>query len=248
MFLSHKVRFCMTEQMIFIASKRRIPKSNGSAFFSKQNPWIDLPVFRFQMRTMQQVSLVHSAPETNLTSSLFLNQLEHVLHLLLSPATMQQVSPVWLSIETIHSLLDYASSVVLYLIRINGSYSHTRRFASKSQWQHRWGVVHQLDGCEYVEILDVDCDLLVCLGCSICWRCWARTAPTCVRDGICVDPPLCRGPSQGIYGLRIIVLVCEGETVGKMGEVDEMGERELGPVVSVRCGREWDMTRGWQVF
>ena len=50
-----------------------------------------------------------------------------------------------------------------------------------------------------------------------------------VRDGICVDPPLCRGPSQGVFGLRFTVLVCEGETVGKMGEVDEMGERELVP-------------------
>ena len=30
-----------------------------------------------------------------------------------------------------------------------------------------------------------------------------------------------------MYGLRITGLVCEGETVGKIGEVDEMGEREL---------------------
>ena len=66
-------------------------------------------------------------------------------------------------------------------------------------------------------------------------------------DGICVDPPLCRGTSQGIYiymGSRIIGLVCKGETVGKKGEVDEMGERELVLVVSVRCGKERDMTRG----
>ena len=40
------------------------------------------------------------------------------------------------------------------------------------------------------------------------------------------------------------MLVCEGETVGKIGEVDEMGERELVLVVSVGCGKEWDMTRG----
>ena len=56
-----------------------------------------------------------------------------------------------------------------------------------------------------------------------------------VRDGMCVDPPLCRGPSQGKYGLRFIGLVCESETVGKIGEV---GERELVLVVSVRCGQE----------
>ena len=40
------------------------------------------------------------------------------------------------------------------------------------------------------------------------------------------------------------MFVCEGETVGKTGEVDEKGERELVLVVSVRCGKEWDMTRG----
>ena len=65
-----------------------------------------------------------------------------------------------------------------------------------------------------------------------------------VRDGICVDPPLCRGTSKGFYGSRTIELVCKGETVGKIGEVDEMGERELVLVVSVRCGKESYMTRG----
>ena len=60
----------------------------------------------------------------------------------------------------------------------------------------------------------------------------------CVRDGICLDPPLCRGASQGMYGLRIKGLVCEGETVGKIGEVDEMGQRELVLVVTVRGGKE----------
>ena len=64
-----------------------------------------------------------------------------------------------------------------------------------------------------------------------------------VRDGICVDPPLCRH-RRVYFGLRITGLVCEGETVGKMGEVDQMGERELVLVVSVRCGKERDMTRG----
>ena len=62
--------------------------------------------------------------------------------------------------------------------------------------------------------------------------------PYNVRDGICVDPPLCRGPSQSIYGLRFIVLVCEGETVGKIGDVDEKGESELVLVVSVKYGKE----------
>ena len=39
-----------------------------------------------------------------------------------------------------------------------------------------------------------------------------------VRDGICVDP-LCRGTSQGKCGSWTIGLVCDGETVGKIGEV-----------------------------
>ena len=40
------------------------------------------------------------------------------------------------------------------------------------------------------------------------------------------------------HGSRIIDLVSDGETVGKIGEVDEKGERELVLVVSVRCGKE----------
>ena len=55
---------------------------------------------------------------------------------------------------------------------------------------------------------------------------------------------LCRGTSQGICGSRIIRLVCKGETVGKIGKVDEKGERELVLVVSVRFGKERDTTRG----
>ena len=62
-----------------------------------------------------------------------------------------------------------------------------------------------------------------------------------VRDGICVDPPLYRGTSQGKYGSYAKGLVCVGEIVRKIGEV---GERELVLVVSVRCGKERDMTRG----
>ena len=50
-----------------------------------------------------------------------------------------------------------------------------------------------------------------------------------------------------LYGSRIIGLVCKGATVGKVGEVDEMGERELVLVVSVRCGKGRDMTRGMTI-
>ena len=56
-----------------------------------------------------------------------------------------------------------------------------------------------------------------------------------VRDGIRVEPPLCREPSQGKYGSCTKDLVCVCETVGKIGE---MGEIELVLVVSVRCGKE----------
>ena len=44
------------------------------------------------------------------------------------------------------------------------------------------------------------------------------------------------------FGSKIIGLVCKGETVGKIGEVNEMGERELVPVVSVGCGKGRDKT------
>ena len=52
-----------------------------------------------------------------------------------------------------------------------------------------------------------------------------------MRDGICVDPPLCRGSSQGKYGSCAKGLGCEGENVGKIGEASE---REPVLVVSVR--------------
>ena len=64
------------------------------------------------MKVLQQVSPVHSVPETNLTSSLVSNQLAYALHLLLFPVTMQQGSPVQLAFERIHSLTDFAYTVV----------------------------------------------------------------------------------------------------------------------------------------
>ena len=80
-----------------------------------------------------------------------------------------------------------------------------------------------------------------------CLRSWASRQTGLAlpeRDGICVDPPLCRGTSQGKCGSNTAALVCGGETVGKIGEVDGMGDRELVLVVSVKCGKERDMTRG----
>ena len=64
-----------------------------------------------------------------------------------------------------------------------------------------------------------------------------------VGDGTSVDPPLRRGSSQSIRGSCTIGLGCEG---GNDWRVSEVGERELVLVVSVRCGKERDMTRGWQ--
>ena len=57
-----------------------------------------------------------------------------------------------------------------------------------------------------------------------------------MRERICVDPPLCRGTSQGIYGSCTERLVYIGEIVKKIGEVDE---REL--VLVVRQGMRHDM-------
>ena len=62
-----------------------------------------------------------------------------------------------------------------------------------------------------------------------------------MRDGISVDPPLCRQSQQGEYGSCAKGLGCKGENVGKIGEVSD---RELVLVVSVRCGKERDMPRG----
>ena len=44
-----------------------------------------------------------------------------------------------------------------------------------------------------------------------------------------------------MYGSCAKGLGCKGENVG---QIDEVGERELVLVVSVRCGKERDMTRG----
>ena len=54
-------------------------------------------------------------------------------------------------------------------------------------------------------------------------------------------PPLRREPSQGKYGSCINRCGSVGEDEGMTGEVVE---RELVVVVSVRCGKERDMTRG----
>ena len=55
-----------------------------------------------------------------------------------------------------------------------------------------------------------------------------------------VDPPLRRESSQGIYGSSTKGQDCEGENDWKIGEV---GVGELVLVISVRCGKELDMTR-----
>ena len=53
-----------------------------------------------------------SVPETNLTSSFLLDQLEYAWHLLLSPVSLQQVSPMQLVFEMFCSPLDFAYTVV----------------------------------------------------------------------------------------------------------------------------------------
>ena len=67
-------------------------------------------------------------------------------------------------------------------------------------------------------------------------------ATSTVRDGICVDRPLCRGTSQCIFGSRILRLVCKGDTVGKIRGWN-------GWERTCACGQwEWDITRGWQLL
>ena len=61
--------------------------------------------------------------------------------------------------------------------------------------------------------------------------------------GFSVDPPLRLESSQGFKGSSTKGQDCKGENDWK---IDEAGERELVLVVGVRCGKEWDMTRGWQ--
>ena len=55
-----------------------------------------------------------SVPEMNLTSSFLFSsdQLEYALHLLLSPVSLQQVSPVQLVFEMIYNPLDLVFTVV----------------------------------------------------------------------------------------------------------------------------------------
>ena len=53
-----------------------------------------------------------SFPEMNLTSSLPFGKLEYVLHILLSPVSLQQVSPVQLIFEMTYGPLDLAYPVV----------------------------------------------------------------------------------------------------------------------------------------
>ena len=53
-----------------------------------------------------------SVPETNLTSSFLLDQLEYALNLVLFPVSLQQVSPIQLVFEMIYSPLDFAYTVV----------------------------------------------------------------------------------------------------------------------------------------
>ena len=94
-----------------LPSRRDLPKFDGSACLETELlNWF--PGSSLPNENRAAISLVHSVPEPNLTSSLFSVQLEYALHLLLSPVTMQQVSQVQLAFERIHGLLDFAFSVV----------------------------------------------------------------------------------------------------------------------------------------
>ena len=74
-----------------------------------------------------------------------------------------------------------------------------------------------------------------------------RFREDCERLDLCRSSTSCRETSQSLYGSSIIVFVCKSETIGEIGEMDEMGERELVLVVSVG-GKGLDVTRRWQLF
>ena len=77
---------------------------------------------------------------------------------------------------------------------------------------------------------------ILCLFQCLSFSCFSFSVS--VRDGFCADSPLCRGTSQGKYGSKTIDLVCAAETVGMIGEIDEIREIELVLVVSVKCDKE----------
>ena len=113
-FLLYEFRSCLTEQMIFIAFKKRSSQIFSDQRVWKQISWTGFPVPCSLMKTLQQVSHMLSALETDLTSSFLFSsdQLEYALHLLLSPVSLQQVSPKQLVFEMIRNPLDTVYTVV----------------------------------------------------------------------------------------------------------------------------------------
>ena len=61
------------------------------------------------------------------------------------------------------------------------------------------------------------------------------------KFSLSLSPWTVRGPSTIP---TFVGASCEGETVGKIGEEDDTSERELVLVISVKCGKDGDMTRG----
>ena len=81
---------------------------------------------------------------------------------------------------------------------------------------------------------------LLCCG-LVLRRTFADTTCFIVEDGRSEEPQLRRESSQCVFGSWDNRLGCVEEDDCK---IEEVGERELVLAVSVRCGKEPDMTRG----
>ena len=112
MFLLYLVRSCLIEQMIFIAFKKGSSQIWRISVFENRTLWLSFLLPCSLMKTSHLVSRMLSVLETNLTSSFLSDQLECALHLLLSPVSLQQVSPMHLVFEMIYNLLNFSNTAV----------------------------------------------------------------------------------------------------------------------------------------
>ena len=109
MFLSHKFRCCLTEQMIFIAFKKRSSQIWRISTFEDRTLELISRFFTSKCKRKQQISPVHSVPwhQTFLESAR--------ARFALAPLSCDNAAkflPVRLAFERIHSLLDFANTVV----------------------------------------------------------------------------------------------------------------------------------------
>ena len=241
MFLSHKFRLCLTEQMIFITLKKRSSQIWRVSVF--ENRALKL-VSRFFASYWEQCSRFlpcdwHSRGFTvfsNFACTVVKPAFFVVLHLQdpslqCSPLSRNRNASVTGGRTSLHQLSKFihisskriSHKPFLYLIRICPKIP----------------VKLNSSGLEVFRLdrFGVDVFELNRLGLITCKRwdlCWSVTLPWTIAGKIWVE--------------NHRACLWKWHTVGNIGEVDEMGEREVVLVVSVRYGKEWDMTRGGQLF